>query len=75
MTSGYLPAECLEAVEATNKRVEDMKVIWDNYMSDLRNGLSNGNLAKIRHSMRHVQTVVGEHLEKHTALKNSASFT
>ena len=36
--SSYLPAECQAAIDATNQKYDAMKEVWDNYISNLRNG-------------------------------------
>jgi hypothetical protein len=64
--SSYLPAECQAAIDATNQKYNDMKDVWDNYISNLRNG---ENLAQLRHSLNHIQNITDEHLEKHNALR------
>ena len=62
----YLPAECQAAIDATNQKYDAMKEVWDNYISNLRNG---ENLVQLRHSLNHVQNITDEHLEKHNALR------
>ena len=66
--SSYLPAECQAAIDATNQKYNDMKEVWNNYISNLRNG---ENLVQLQHSLNHVQNITDEHLEKHSVLKNS----
>ena len=62
----YLPQECLDAIEATNAKYNEMKQIWDNYISNLRNG---ENLVQLQSSLKHVQNISNEHLDKHSALR------
>ena len=64
--SSYLPAECQAAIDATNQKYNDMKEVWDNYISNLRNG---ENLVQLRSSLNHIQNITDEHLEKHNALR------
>ena len=64
----YLPAECQAAIDATNQKYNDMKEVWNNYISNLRNG---ENLVQLQHSLNHVQNITDEHLEKHSVLKHS----
>ena len=64
--SAYLPAECQAAIDATNQKYNDMKEVWDNYISNLRNGT---NLNQLQHTLQHVQNIGQEHLAKHNALK------
>ena len=47
----YLPAECLAAIAATNQKYDSMKDVWNNYISNLRNG---ENLLQLQHSLKHV---------------------
>ena len=64
--SSYLPAECQAAIDATNQKYNDMKEVWENYISNLRNG---ENLVQLRNSLNHIQNITDEHLEKHNALR------
>ena len=64
--SSYLPAECQAAIDATNQKYNDMKELWENYISNLRNG---ENLVQLRNSLNHIQNITDEHLEKHNALR------
>ena len=70
--SNYLPAECEAAIQATNQKYNDMKKVWENYISNLRNG---ENLVQLQHSLNHVQNIGKEHLEKHSVLKNNSKLT
>ena len=70
--SSYLPAECEAAIQATNQKYNDMKELWENYISNLRNG---ENLVRLQHSLNHVQNIGKEHLEKHSVLKNNSKLT
>ena len=71
----YLPAECLAAIAATNQKYDSMKDVWNNYISNLRNGENllqsalSGHLAKLQHSLKHVQNIGAEHLDKHNSLR------
>ncbi len=62
----YLPAECLAAIAATNQKYDSMKDVWNNYISNLRNG---ENLVQLQHSLKHVQNIGAEHLDKHNSLR------
>ena len=62
----YLPAECLAAIAATNQKYDSMKDVWNNYISNLRNG---ENLLQLQHSLKHVQNIGAEHLDKHNSLR------
>ena len=62
----YLPAECQAAIDATNQKYDDMKEVWNNYISNLRNG---ENLVQLQSSLNHIQNITDEHLEKHNALR------
>ena len=62
----YLPAECLAAIAATNQKYDSMKDVWNNYISNLRNG---ENLVHLQHSLKHVQNIGAEHLDKHNSLR------
>ena len=64
--SSYLPAECQAAIDATNQKYDAMNEVWNNYISNLRNG---ENLVQLQHSMNHVQNITNEHLDKHNALR------
>ena len=64
----YLPAECEAAIQATNAKYNEMKQIWDNYITNLRNG---ENLVQLQHSMNHIQNITNEHLDKHQILRNN----
>ena len=65
--SSYLPTECQAAIDATNQKYDAMKEVWNNYISNLRNG---ENLVQLQHSLNHVQNISQEHLDKHNALRN-----
>jgi hypothetical protein len=62
----YLPAECQAAIDATNAKYNEMKEVWDNYISNLRNGQ---NLLQLQSSLKHVQNISNEHLDKHSTLR------
>ena len=66
--SSYLPEECLAAIEATNQKYDSMKEVWENYISNLRNGQ---NLVFLQHSLNHIQDITNEHLQKHSILKKN----
>ena len=69
--SSYLPAECQAAIDATNQKYNDMKEVWNNYISNLRNG---ENLVQLRNSLNHIQNITDEHLENHNALLNKSRY-
>jgi hypothetical protein len=64
--SSYLPAECQAAIDATNQKYDAMIEVWNNYISNLRNG---ENLVQLQHSMNHIQNITAEHIDKHSALR------
>ena len=68
----YLPAECQAAIDQTNQKYNEMKEVWDNYISNLRNG---ENLVQLQHSMTHIQTITNDHLDKHKALRKHTQVT
>ena len=51
----YLPAECQAAIDQTNAKYNELKEVWDNYISNLRNG---DNLNQLQHSMNHIQNKI-----------------
>ena len=62
--TSYLPAECQAAIDETNQKYNEMKEVWDNYISNLRNGKNN-----ILHKFSHVQEVNNKHLDLHSSLR------
>ena len=69
--SSYLPPECQAAIDATNQKYDAMSEVWNNYISNLRNG---ENLVQLKHSMSHIQNITAEHLDKHSALLNKSRY-
>ena len=68
----YLPVECQAAIDQTNQKYNEMKEVWDNYISNLRNGQ---NLLQLQSSLKHVQNISNEHLDKHNALRKHIQVT
>ena len=68
----YLPAECQAAIDATNAKYNEMKEVWANCISNLRNG---DNLNQLQSSLKHVQNISNEHLDKHNVLRKHIQVT
>ena len=64
----YLPAECQAAIDATNAKYNEMKEVWDNYISNLRNG---DNLNQLQHSMNHIQNITQQHMDYSNNLRKN----
>ena len=64
----YLPAECQAAIDQTNAKYNEMKEVWDNYISNLRNG---DNLNQLQHSMNHIQNITQQHMDYSNNLRNN----
>ena len=68
MNTSYLPQECLEALNATNTKINSMLELWQTYVSNLQNNTNHlQNIA----SLKHVQDISNKHIETHKLLRNS----
>ena len=67
MTS-YLPTECIEALNATNIKINSMLELWKDYVSNLQN---NTNHLQNIHTLQHVQDISNKHIETHKLLRTS----
>ena len=79
MNTSYLPQECLEALNATNTKINNMLELWQTYVSNLQNNTNhlqntaqlNTRLRQVIASLKHIQDISNKHIETHKLLRNS----